>query len=134
MLAEMKGADSMNKKLKVNIWGREFDLDVIYQNYPGEEVIVNQDKTADAIPDADFSSAQNAVEQYIMKYNSEELKGDMITNIFKYVIPKSLLIPREYDKRIFAIMCNYKFDMEHGLAVVFENEKYKSVGPQDIIL
>lgn len=134
MLVEMREVDSMNNMHKVNIWGREFDLNVIYQNYPGEEVITNQAKTADSIPDVDFSSAKKAVEQYIMKYNSEELNGDMITNIFKYVIPKSFLIPREYDKRIFAIMCNYKFDMEHGLAVVFENEKYKSVGPQDIVL
>ena len=124
----------MNKKLKVIIWDREFELSVIYQNFPGEEVIENQEKIAGTISTIDFSVAQKGVEQYIRKYNSADLNGDEIANIFKYVIPKSLLIPREYDKRIFAIMCNYKFDMEHGIAVVFEDEKYKTVGPQDIIL
>jgi len=33
-----------------------------------------------------------------------------------------------------AIMCNCKFDMEHGIAVVFENGQFKKVGQQDIIL
>ena len=33
-----------------------------------------------------------------------------------------------------AIMCNYKFDMENGIAVVFENEKFSDIGKQDIIL
>jgi hypothetical protein len=31
-------------------------------------------------------------------------------------------------------MCNYKFDMENGLAIVFENEEAIEVGKQDIIL
>lgn len=124
----------MNKKLKVKIWDREFELSVIYQNFPGEEVIENQEKIAGTISTINFSEAQKGVEQYIRKYNSADLNGDEIANIFEYVMPKSLLIPREYDKRIFAIMCNYKFDMEHGIAVVFEDEKYKTVGPQDIIL
>lgn len=28
----------------------------------------------------------------------------------------------------------YKFDMEHGFAVVFENGQFKRVGTQDIVL
>jgi hypothetical protein len=31
-------------------------------------------------------------------------------------------------------MCNFKFDMEHGLAIVFEDEKLKKIGPQEIVL
>lgn len=124
----------MNNKLKIIIWDREFELSVIYQNFPGEEVTDDQDRTVKAILDIDFSMAKVAVEKYIKQFNSEELNGEEITNIFRYVMPKSLLIPREHGRRIFAVMCNYKFDMEHGLAIVYENEKCKSVGPQDIIL
>lgn len=49
-------------------------------------------------------------------------------------MPKSLFVGRDEAKRIVAIMCDYRFDMEHGLAVVFENEQFKMIGEQDIIL
>ncbi len=32
-----------------------------------------------------------------------------------------------------AILYDYNYDSEHGLAVVFENEILKEIGPQDII-
>ena len=31
-------------------------------------------------------------------------------------------------------MCNFKLDMEHGIAVIFEDGKFKTAGPQDLIL
>lgn len=31
-------------------------------------------------------------------------------------------------------MCRYKFDAEHGIAVVFKEGKLEEVGPQDIIM
>lgn len=124
----------MSDKVKITIWDREFELWVVYQNFPDEDVIDNQKKTISYALSMNFNDAQNAVKEYIKKHNGEDIKEDGIANIFKYVMPNSLLVPRSYDKRIFAIMCDYKFDMEHGLAIVFENEKYKSVGAQDIIL
>ena len=33
-----------------------------------------------------------------------------------------------------AVMCNYKFDPEHGLAIIFTHEGKVTVGSQDIIL
>lgn len=58
---------------------------------------------------------------------------DSVDNIFKYVIPKTISVPKA-KKRVVAIMCNFKFDMEHGMAIVFEDEKIKKIGPQDIVL
>ena len=66
-----------------------------------------------------------------------KMKEHTIDNIFKYVIHKSIFIPIDNNrnhKRVFALMCNYIFDMEHGLALIFENEQFKEMGPQDIIL
>ena len=57
-----------------------------------------------------------------------------VDNIFKYVMPKNIYVPRNLKKRVVAIMCNYKFDTEHGIAVVFENEQFKEIGAQDIAL
>ena len=124
----------MNNKVNLTIWGREFELNIVFQNYPREEVTPNQEKVVLSLETLDFGLSLNPLEEYILKYNSEDIDASEITNIFKYVMPKSILIPRENEKRVVALMCNYKFDMEHGLVIVFENEKYKTVGPQDIIL
>ncbi len=121
-------------KVKVCIWGRDFELPVSFQNYPGEEVTQVQQHTLDAIPSVNYSGSLASVEQYILKYNGTEIGSDHVDNIFKYVMPKNVLITRNDKDRQFAVMCNYKFDMEHGLAVVFENEEFKTVGAQDIIL
>ncbi|MCI8663051.1 MAG: hypothetical protein HFG69_07325 [Hungatella sp.] len=121
-------------KIKVSIWGREFELYISYQNFPGEEVTQNQELTYGRISIVEFDESLDAVKQYVMKNDGSEVDGDSIDNIFKYVMPKSILITRDEDVRVFAIMCNYKFDMEHGIAVVYQDEKYKAVGPQDLIL
>ena len=124
----------MNNSVNLNIWGRAFELNIVFQNFPGEEVTTNQERVVETLGSIEYGQSLDPVKEYIVKYNAEDLAEPEISNIFKYVIPKSVLIPRENDKRIAALMCNYKFDMEHGMAVVFENEKFKAVGPQDIIL
>ena len=121
-------------KVKVNIWGRDFELIVTYQNYPGEEVIPNQELTLHALTSIDFADSLNDVEHYIIKENASDIEGKSIDNIFKYVMPKSIVITRDKKARVFAVLFDYKFDMEHGLAVVYENERYKAVGPQEMIL
>lgn len=121
-------------KAKANIWGREFELNVSFDNFPDEEVTENQRHTVETIPSIDYSDSLPELKQYIMKYNGSDIEESVIDNIFKYVMPKSFVITRDNDNRVFAVFCNYKFDMEHGLAVIYENEKFKKVGAQDIIL
>lgn len=101
-----------------------------------ENVLPQQEKALD-----DFLKAKEAVndskamvEKYVLENNRNDLGEDNIENIFKYVIPKYLYVKRNEDKHVVAIMCNYKFDMENGLAIVFENEEAIEVGKQDIIL
>lgn len=55
-------------------------------------------------------------------------------NIFKYVVPKAIFIKRDHQKHIFALMCHFKLDMEHGLALVFQENKLVKIGAEDIIL
>lgn len=121
-------------KVKVSIWGRGFELNVSFDNFPDEEVTENQKLTVEEIPSIDFSESLPETKQYVAKHNGSELEGTSSDNIFKYVMPKSIVIMREKEDRVFAVFCNYKFDMEHGLAVVYENGRFKTVGPQDIIL
>lgn len=122
-------------KVKTTIWGREFELPVIVKQFKGKDVTEIQEDAVDQLERnmVIFDSAESEVEKYILKNG---LKGNGISevdNIFKYVMPKSISVPKA-KKRVVALMCNYKFDMEHGIAVIFEDEKFKKVGPQDLVI
>lgn len=121
-------------KIEVEIWGRIFSLDVTYHNYPGEDITSNQLNTAETISKADFADSLIALEEYMLLYYRDDLGIDRIDNIFKYVMPQCILIERDDKNRVFALMCSFKFDMEHGLAMVFENDKVKQIGPKDVVL
>lgn len=120
--------------INVLIWGREFELEVSYQNFPGEDVTVIQQNTLAKIPSVDYEAAKPGIEAYIRKYYSTELGDDSLDNLFRFVMPKRVLITRTENNREFAILCDFKFDMEHGIAVIFENEEFKAAGSQDLIL
>ena len=76
---------------------------------------------------------RNAVEKYCRDLLIEDVDNGKKDNIFSYVKPEYLFVKHE-DKPRVAIMCKYRYDMEHGLAVVFSADGDISVGPQDIIL
>lgn len=121
-------------KVNVQIWGRDFELGISYQNYPGEDITENQLKTLTEVPAVNYDAAKAGVEGYIRKFFASELRDDNLDNIFRFVMPKSVLIPRTETSGTFAIMCNFKLDMEHGIAVIYEDGEYKTAGPQDLIL
>lgn len=121
-------------KNTVTIWGRDFDLDVIYESYPGEEVLDSQKDAFEQLNNAELiDTALAAVKGYVEKTATAQIDSP-IENIFKYVMPKKVFVPHTTKAPKVAIMCAYKFDMEHGIAVVFENGKFSEVGEQDIIL
>lgn len=122
-------------KQSINIWDRSFSLAVCYECYPGEKVLDEQKEALELFLDSDkaIADSRTKVEKYILKNYADEVKASAIENIFKYVMPKSLYVP--YDNHLtVAILCNFRFDAEHGLAVVFEKGKLKEIGTQDIIL
>lgn len=122
----------MSKQI-LNIWNRDFVIDITYEVFSDKPVTEKQKTIANGLAVVDFSESLDGVIKYIKKYNSRDLEDDHISNIFRYVIPKRIYITQS-DEEEFAIMCNYKFDMEHGIAVVYKGGKYKEAGPQDIIL
>lgn len=123
-------------KIKLLIWGREFEIGVTYDCYSGEEVLESQNVALDSFIQASEAIAESLeeVKRYCISENQEEIGTDTIENIFKYVIPKYLYVVRNEKKHVISIMCNYKFDPENGIAVVFEDEKFVKIGKQDIIL
>lgn len=121
-------------KSVLKIWGREFELNVVYECYPGEEVLDSQRAEFEMLNTSEcIDAALESVKEYVIKTAGEQVTTP-IENIFKYVMPKSVFVPHSKKSPSVAIMCNYKFDMEHGIAVVFENGNCKEVGTQDVVL
>lgn len=116
----------MNKKFV--IWKRSFDIPVVFDVYDGEEILDEQETSLTSFISKSEELLNNP--SYLSNYLVETSNGkvtDPIDNIFKYVLPKSLFVKRIKDKRVIALLCAYKYDPEHGLAVVFENEAFSKV-------
>ena len=120
---------------KLLIWNREFDLRVIFDSYD-EEVLPIQEQALEAFLKSEntIQESKQQLEKYILNDEYAEIEGNSIDNIFKYVIPTDIYIPRTPETRTVALLCDYRFDEEHGIAIVFENEQFKEIGEQDIVL
>ena len=131
--AMVKGVSSMYKKLL--IWNREFDLRVVFDSYD-EEVLPIQEQALEAFLKSEntIQESKQQLEKYILNDEYAEIEGNSIDNIFKYVIPTDIYIPRTPETRTVALLCDYRFDEEHGIAIVFENEQFKEISEQDIVL
>lgn len=122
--------------IRLNIWGRVFELNIEYDCYSDEKILQTQRDAINSFVNNQniIQDCLNDVKQYCQNRNTEKTELKDIENIFKFVVPKYIYIKRNEEKRIVALMCNYKFDIENGIAIVFENEKLKDIGIQDIIL
>ena len=120
---------------KLLIWNREFDLRVVFDSYD-EEVLPIQEQALEAFLKSEntIQESKQQLEKYILNDEYAEIEGNSIDNIFKYVIPTDIYIPRTPEKRTVALLCDYRFDEEHGIAIVFENEQFKEISEQDIVL
>ena len=120
-------------ELTINIWQRQLSLPIEYDVYPGESITPLQKKAVEVfIREADINSAKMVIEYCIHKEGNHT--GERIDNIFRYVMPRYIYVPNTTKERVVAIMCDYRFDEEHGLAIVYENEVLKEIGPQDTVL
>ena len=126
----------MTDKLVTKIWGREFTLDVYYKTYQGKKKEIDQiDSYYYFLNDSsELQKSKEKLIAYIEKNYKNELNGKTIENIFKYVLPKTLYISSNTDKRLVAVLCDFRFDEEHGLAIIFEKEKFQKIASQDDIL
>ena len=123
----------MRKELK--IWGRKLKINIDMDCIDDEVITPIQEETISAFL-AEKKAIDNVlpkVKEYCLK-ESELKDQDSIENIFKYVVPKTLFVPRDDKKRTVAILCDYYFDKEHGIAIVFENGHFKSIKQQDEVI
>ena len=125
----------MINELNISIWERAFSLPIEYDCYDDEIVSDAQKsavKTMTMHPEW-IMSAKAQVEHFCREEVLADSDNDKKHNIFSYIKPDHLFVKREDHPRV-AIMCKYRYDLEHGLAVVFATDGSVTVGPQDIIL
>ena len=119
------------------IWGRAFEIRVVFDVFPDEHISEQQIHSYEAFmnsKDKIFEDAYNKIKSYCLNYFSDYVDKDF-KNIFSYVIPKSLYIRRENDDRhVVGIMCIFRYDSENQLVALVENECVTKIGNQDIIL
>lgn len=125
----------MDNKIQTSLWGAGVELDVYFEQLDYDEPTEVQ---LDAFARVDEVWAQvDAAVPHIIDYVRDEAAnlGNSVeeNGVFELVHPTTLFIA-ESEQRVVAILCEFDYDPEHGLAVVFENERFKEVGAQDIVL
>lgn len=119
-------------KVKLNIWNRLLILPIYYECDSDEKVLDVQKEAVNSFVNNSRQLLKS--DEEVVKYCLSDKKNtetQSIQNVFKYVMPVSLLAKRSKKDHIVVLLCNYKFDIEHGLAVVFKNEKFLKITSQD---
>ena len=81
-----------------------------------------------------LQKARKQVEIYCKRDVEADDKNYKKDNIFSYIKPEYLFVKHDEVHPRVALMCKYRYDLEHGLAIVFSADGDVSVGIQDIIL
>ena len=126
----------MTDVLNINLWGRNFSLPVEYDCY-AEEMISDEQRKALQVFSCHsewLDKAKNAVEKYCKESVMADCENTKKDNPFSYIKPEFLFVHRDKKRPRVLLVCKYRYDIEHGLAVVFFADGDISVGPQDIIL
>lgn len=126
----------MIKTLKLLIWGRDFSIPIEYDCYEGETITPQQVKALnDFVAHSDWlNKAKDCVEKYCKDSVMEDTENAKKDNIFSYVKPEYLFVKRDEKHPKVVLICKYRYDLEHGLAIVFSFDGKISVGSQDMIL
>lgn len=126
----------MINSVEIEIWGRSFSLNVEYDCYAGEEITPKQIEAVERLSKNLhwISNAKKDVIKYCKPEVDKDSENQKKDNIFSYVKPEAIFVKRDDKKSRIALMCKYRYDPEHGLAVVFDANGNVNVGTQDIIL
>ena len=126
----------MINTVNITIWGRLFSLPVEYDCYKGESVTEAQIEALNIFLSHEewIKNAKGNIEDFCKAQVIEDVDNCKKDDIFSYVKPKCIFVKRESETPQVAIMCDYRYDIEHGLAIVFFADGTIIVNSQDIIL
>jgi len=123
--------------IKIQVWGRELPIEIIYDCFEGEEITEIQKETLSAFmenKDSILDSSYERLKQFCLSEYTEWY--DLFCeDVFKIAMPKALYIKRSVTKKhVIGLICAFRPYEEHGLAFRIEDCRVVKVGSQDIIL
>ena len=123
----------MIESIEKAVWGRTLTLKVVPAYTEREDVPAVQELALEGILAAwDVVDASlDELREYCLANGVDE---EGMPNVFRFVMPTEIYLDSVTNHRVVALMCEYRPDPEHGLAIVFEDERLREIGPQDIIL
>lgn len=128
----------MIKNIKLTIWNRKFILPVMFDCYSNEKVTEQQIKAVDAFlhNPSWIENAKPLLEKHCKKSLEADDSNSKKDNIFSYVKPEYIYVKRDEDMPFsrLSIMLKYKYDLSHGLAVIFDDKGTIKIASQDEIL
>lgn len=120
----------------VVLWGRKFDLRISYDYYDDDEIPNDMASARDRIFGS-WDKVDNALpelKRYCLIQDTDDVErlygSKSIDNIFRIAVPDYLFIQQSAQVRTVALMLNYRFDPEDGLALLFKDEELVSICPQ----
>lgn len=122
--------------IDLTIWEREFSLEIDYDCFEDEVPSQEQMNSLNeflANPDW-IEESKEYIEEFCKEKVYEDAENTKKDNIFSYIKPDYIFVKAEKNNPRIALMCKYRYDKEHGLAVVFTTTGDITVGIQDIIL
>ena len=124
------------ENVEMSIWGREFSMPVEFERFAAGPVTETQIEVLHQfLAHTDWIvKAEKMVNDYCKKAVMDDRTNDKKENVFSYIKPHYLFVKQNREHPQIAIMCKYRYDMEHGLAIVFSHDGKITVGIQDIIL
>lgn len=123
-----------NMKKNLKIWGRNFNIPIDFDIYDGENPSGEQISRLNRfLSKPEILSDMKKISDFCAK-DGASITNNKVDNIFKYVHPRTLLVSNSSNEKYIALLCDYKFDEEHGIAVIFKNNKCVDIVQQDEVL
>lgn len=120
---------------EVHLWGRRLDLEIEFEQYSNEEVLASQNDALNRLLAAwdTVEGSLGRLKEYCLSNMGENAEAS-VDNIFRVVAPTTLYVLRDETPRVVSLLCECRFDPEHGVALRFEDERLEDIGSQDIAL
>ena len=119
----------------MTIWGRELCLPIEYsasiefKELMKIELSVKEfmDNSAEIILKSQFS-----VVSYAKKF-AASVGRTTSDDLFDYITPHMLLVNSDDGSIYIALLCGFKYDPEHDIAIIYRDQKLVEVGSQDLV-
>lgn len=123
----------------LTIWGRELNLRIEYDHYDDDVIPLEMQEALRR-----FLQSRESIEVslpslkcYCKKQNYSDIistfGNDEIDDIYSIAMPVSIcVLPSEENRRV-SLMLDYRFDLEEGIGMLFENEKLCYIGTQSSV-